>query len=271
VDEKKRKSNKLSLKYQLNKMKYKPNPKRFIEIDIFRGIAILLMIFCHLLWDLDYYGIMPLNSAFYASIQKIVPPTFFMLVGMCIIIGLKKKEFQTLEDENSYYKHTIIRGLKIFGMGIIITVVSLIFIPDRPVIFGVLHCIGLSIVLSVPFLKLRKYNVIAALIIIFGGFLLNQIIIAKPTIFHLAVGLHQEATWKYTVDYFPLLPWFGICLLGITVGDWLYCGDKRSFKMPDLSKYRPAKVVSWLGQHSLGIYIAHQPVIAGVLLLYSHL
>jgi len=73
---------------------------------------------------------------------------------------------------------------------------------------------------------------------------------------------------KYTIDYFPLLPWLGVCLLGIALGDIMYKDNKRRFPLPDLSKYRPSKLFSWLGQHSLAIYLLHQPVIAGVLFLF---
>lgn len=252
-------------------MIHKPKTIRFIELDVLRGLALMIMVFAHILWDLDYYSVVPMNDDVYSAFQKIAPPLFFLLVGMCIIVSLKKKEFQNINEENKYYTHIIFRGIKIFCLGMLLTAVSMIFIPIRPIMFGVLHCIGLSIVLSAPFLKYRNYNVLFSTIFIFLGIIINQIIIEKPTILHLAVGLHQESTWKYTIDYFPLLPWFGICLLGVVLGDWLYCGDKRAFKFPDISKYRPAKLFSWIGQHSLGIYLLHQPIIAGVLILYSRL
>ena len=249
-------------------MIHKTNTSRFIELDLLRGLALMIMVLAHILWDLDYYKLVPLNKQVYSIFQDITPNLFFILIGMCVIVSLKKKTFQNLTEENNYYKHTVFRGLKIFCLGILLTEATMIFIPEKPIMFGVLHCIGLSLVLSVPFLKYRNYNVLFSMIFISLGIILNQIIVEKPTILHLAIGLHQEGTWKYTLDYFPLFPWFGICLLGVVLGDWLYCGDKRAFKFPDLSKYRPAKLFSWIGQHSLGIYLAHQPVIAGVLILY---
>jgi len=40
----------------------KEQNQRFIELDILRGFAILFMIILHLFWDLDYFGILPLNG-----------------------------------------------------------------------------------------------------------------------------------------------------------------------------------------------------------------
>jgi uncharacterized membrane protein len=80
--------------------------------------------------------------------------------------------------------------------------------------------------------------------------------------------MNPTNVWRYTVDYFPLFPWFGFMLLGVVVGDCLYCGNKRRFRMPDLSKYVPAKLFSWMGRHSLGIYLIHQPIIAGALSVF---
>lgn len=244
---------------------------RFIELDLLRGVAILAMILGHLLWDLDYYGIAALDDSVYSFFQIIAPNLFFLLVGMCIVVSFKKRQTKGFNDLNEYYKHLFTRGMKIFALGVVLTVITLIFIPDKPILFGVLHCIGISIILSIPFLKYRQYTIFFSVIFIILGMLVSNIVINNPTIFHLALGLHQKGIWGYTVDYFPLLPWFGICLLGLVVGDLLYHGDSRRFYFPDLSVYRPAKIFSWFGQQSLMIYLLHQPLIAAVIILYSHL
>ena len=250
------------------KMPSAPSSKRFFEIDMLRGLAIILMISGHILWDLDYFGIMPMNNVVYSIIQKVVPPLFFLLIGVSLIVTAKKMENNNPKNERKYYLNLISRGLKIFNLGMILTIGSLLFIPGKPVFFGVLHCIGLSVILSAIFLKFRKYNLLIALILIFSGIIIAQQYIENPTSFHLLIGLHSADIWSYTVDYFPLLPWFGICLLGIVIGDWLYSGEERRFRMPDLSKYGPVRMFQWFGKHSLSIYLLHQPVIAGVLFAF---
>ena len=242
--------------------------QRFIEIDMLRGAAILLMIFGHILWDLDYFGLVPMNSGIYSVFQKTVPPLFFILVGMSLIVSKKKMEHNPKRDENTYYKHLVERGLKIFCLGMCLTIGSLIFIPEKIVFFGVLHCIGLSIVLSAIFLKYSKYVPLFAVSFIFIGWLFTQTYIQSPTLLHLIIGQHSADLWGHTLDYFPILPWFGLVLLGIVIGDGLYEGRARRFRMPDLSKYKPVKIFQWCGQHSLGLYLVHQPVIAGALSVY---
>ena len=170
-----------------------------------------------------------------------------------------------LSDEKKYYKRLILRGFKIFGLGMILTFLTLLFIPQTPIYFGVLHCIGLSVILSASFLKYRKYNLLFAIIILLTSLFVAEYNLENPTIFHLVIGIHPVDIWSYTVDYFPLLPWFGICLLGIVIGDCLYSGNERKFRMPDLSRYRPIKIFQWCGQHSLIIYLVHQPIIAAAL------
>ena len=252
----------------LNKVKIrKHSSDRFIELDILRGFAIGLMIFLHLLWDLDYFGIVPLNHQIY-QFQEIVPITFFLLVGICLVVGKNKNPNKTPLEQKNYNKHLIMRGIKIFGFGIAITIVTVIFMPDRPIIFGVLHFIGLSIILILPFLKLKYYNVPIAFLIIFVGILIGMYPIENPTVFHLVLGFHQANIWSYTIDYFPLIPWFGVILLGVVLGDILYKDNKRKFNLPDLSKYSSFKALSWIGKHSLVIYLLHQPVISGMLFIF---
>lgn len=242
--------------------------QRFIEIDMLRGVAILLMIFGHILWDLDYFGLVPINSTIYSTLQSTVPPLFFLLVGMSLIVSKKKAEYNPKVDENAYYKHLVVRGLNIFCLGMCLTIGSLIFIPGKIVFFGVLHCIGLSIIVSAIFLKYRKYVPLFAVSFTFIGWIFIQNYVHNPTLGQLIIGQHSADLWSYTLDYFPLLPWFGLVLLGISIGDTLYEGRTRRFRMPDPSKYKPIKIFQWCGQHSLGLYLIHQPIIAGALSVY---
>ena len=66
--------------------------------------------------------------------------------------------------------------------------------------------------------------------------------------------------------YFPILPWFGVTLLGVGAGNILYKNGIRQFKFPDISHLLPVKVVSLLGKNSLIIYLLHQPILAGMII-----
>lgn len=245
----------------------KTNSKRFIELDLLRGFAIVGMVFLHILWDLDYFGLVPLDMNIY-RFQGVVPLMFFLLVGVCLAVGKTKRDNLSIEKQKMRQQRLILRGLKIFSIGMVFTTITLIVMPGRPIIFGVLQFIGISIIWSVPFLKFRSYNILFAALFILAGFIVGGFVVENPTAIHLAIGLHQADAWKYMVDYFPLIPWFGVTLLGIALGNFLYCGDERRFKMPDFSERKPVAAVSWLGRHSLAIYVLHQPVIAGALFVF---
>lgn len=243
----------------------KGQSQRFIELDLFRGCAILFMIILHLFWDLDYFGILPLNKNFY-SLNIIVPVMFFLLAGICQTVKNNKYKNQP----KKMYLRTIQRGLWVLNLGMLFTLLTTIVLPERPIMFGVLSCIGCCIILSIPFVKFRSATniIVATLIIIIGIAIGVFFTVEHPNILQLAAGFHQSDVGQYTIDYFPLLPWLGVCLLGIALGNILYKENTRRFPIPDLSKYKPTKLFTWLGQHSLTIYLFHQPIIIGLLILY---
>lgn len=229
--------------------------ERFIELDILRGFAISVMIFFHLLWDLDYYGLSQIDKEIY-NYSAYFPTIFFILVGICLVISSKYKTTGQL----------IFRGMWVFGIGLIITAVTTVIIPDKPITFGVLHCIGCSIILGTFFTRFKAYNLIIAPFFILTGIFIGNFHVQDPSFFQLAIGQHQENLWAYTVDYFPILPWFGVTLFGLGTGNILYKNGKRQFPFPDISHLIPVKMISYLGKNSLAIYLLHQPMIAGTIL-----
>ena len=252
----------MTLKDLLNRKVYN---RRFIELDLIRGFAILFMIVLHVLWDFDYFGLYQLNGEVY-QVNIAVPTLFFILAGICLTVSTNKAPLNSKKA-----KHLLTRGLWILFLGSIFTLITMAFIPDRPIFFGVLHCIGCCIILSIPFIKIRlqpMYTFIIGLTIICTGYILNLFPMQNPSLLHFAIGFHQGNVGAYTIDYFPLIPWFGVCLLGMAFGDVLYKNHQRQFTIPDLSRYRPVNLLSWMGQHSLLLYLIHQPVIAGVISAY---
>jgi uncharacterized membrane protein len=74
----------------------------------------------------------------------------------------------------------------------------------------------------------------------------------------------------YMVDFYPLLPWLGVALLGVFAGHTLYPEGKRRFSLPDGSDLGPVRGLRFLGRHSLLIYLVHQPVLIGLLILLGY-
>ncbi len=238
---------------------------RFVELDIFRGCAIIFMIILHFSWDLDYFGILPLNKNFY-SLNIIVPVVFLLLVGICQVVSSNRCRTQ----QKTIYLKTIQRGLWVLNLGMLLTLLTVIALPDKPIMFGVLHCIGFCIILSIPFITFKPSTTafVGALLVI-SGLAIGLLCTAEnPSILQLAIGIHQSNVGQHTIDYFPILPWLGVCLLGIALGNILYKGNTRRFQIPNLSRYTSTKFFTWFGQHSLSIYMLHQPIIVGLLFLY---
>ena len=62
-----------------------------------------------------------------------------------------------------------------------------------------------------------------------------------------------------SADYFPLIPWLFLFLMGTAFGGW--CLNHRENKV--LTAPLPAPL-TFLGRHSLLIYVLHQPVLFGL-------
>jgi uncharacterized membrane protein len=232
--------------------------ERFWEIDALRGLAITKMVIFNYSFALFYLGIYTFKEGM--SFPGWAAAVFIFLVGLSLTISynrIKKK------PKKEIYKKFFLRGLKIFGFGILITIITFITFPEAFIIFGILHFIGVSIIIGQFFLRFKKLNFFLGLLIIALGFYLQNFRFDFSWLLWLGFAPNNF----YTFDYFPILPWFGITLLGIFFGNWLYKNGKRQFKIKDLSNFSIVKLLTFLGRKSLIIYLVHQPLLISVLLI----
>lgn len=239
---------------------------RFWEIDALRGLAIAAMVFFHLMWDLWFFGLtaQDIASPQWQAFARSIGSTFIFVMG----VSLALTGARLGERGHSLRRWALRRGAMIFGLGLLISLGTFLVVGDAWVRFGILHFAGVAILLSPPFVRLPAW--LAALIgvgALAAGHVLNGS--SAPWPWLLPLGIAPQGVRM--VDYYPLLPWFGVMLFGIATGKVAYAGGARRFSLPDLSASAPVRALSLAGRHSLLIYLAHQPVLIGGLLLLQRL
>jgi len=243
------------------------------------------MVIYHFCFDLDYFGIYAIPSWFWPQQFYGFPITilFIFIAGVSLALSAS-----VTKDTPALSKKLIKRGASLLAIGLLITVVTRVYPHDGAILFGVLHLIGLSTILAVPFLtgltkeaqasEKRKEKpawfsfftrvswllpLVLGIIILLVSKIVGKI---NGPIWLVPFGIHPYGL--YMLDYEPLFPWFGVILVGVAVGAWLYPKGERRVSLDSL-KNEPLFLtpISFIGRHSLVIYLAHQPVILGILWL----
>jgi len=152
---------------------------RFWEIDTLRGVAIITMILFHLMWDLWFFRILPnvvLHTGFWKYVQRFTAISFLFLVGVSLTISYNQAVRQKGDAQGLFTKFA-----------------------KR----GVLHLIGVAIIITYPLITYRWVNfALWLLLYTLGGFIQS---IRVDWIWLVWLGFRPEV---YTpVDYFPLIPW----------------------------------------------------------------
>lgn len=261
--------------------------QRLHLVDEYRGFWIVNMIVYHGIWDLVY--IFGCNWQWFRSDVAFIWQqwgcwSFIFISGFCWQMS----------------RHHIKRGLQVFLAGLVITVVTLVFMPSSRVIFGVLTLLGSSMLLMVPFDKLYKIcerrvsgfslmGAIASFVIFLFVYPVNDgyFGVAGIKMIELPSGLYSNLLGSYlgftepgfwSTDYFSILPWFFMYLVGYFT--YSFCMKPRcqtSDASLALETQTAVGILSksicpplgWVGRNSLIIYMLHQPVIYSILTLWN--
>lgn len=241
-------------------MVYNYTAQRIWEVDFARGVAVVTMIIFNYAWALNFFNVVPINisSLFWKSLAFGTAGSFVFIVGISLTLSYAK-----LSTKQDYINKYIFRGLKIFGYGLIVSVVSYILLKNSFVRFGILHFIGIGIILSIPFINLKTPNLILGASVIGIGAILSKIVVKT----HLFLWMGLKYAGFQTVDYFPIFPWFGIILIGMFFGNkWINSKPKKIAQPPP-----PSKPLCFLGRHSLTIYFLHMMIILSALYLLGYI
>ncbi len=249
----------------MNKLKL-----RYGFLDSFRGLVLISMIFYHACWDLVY--IFNTNWSWYQGTgaylwQQSICWSFILLSGFCWSLGSKPLK----------------RGLLVFGAGMVVTIVTIVFMPEDRVVFGVLTLIGACMLLMILLERILKkipagWGCLASTLLFICTRNINRGYLGFETwnFVKLPEFLYRGRLMTflgfmeqgfYSTDYFSLFPWIFLFITGYF--GYRILKGKQGF----MDKYFTGgcKALSFLGRHSLLIYMLHQPVIYGVFLFMKQL
>jgi len=229
---------------------------RYQLIDIFRGLAIVLMMVYHFNYDLVYFALANFDfnhDTFWLGFRSLILSLFLLLVGISLQIA-------TLRGIRlpRYLRRL---GYVLFS-ALLVSAGSYFMFPQSMIFFGVLHFIVVASLLGLLFVRWYWFNLVLGVGLILFGMMVQSTFFDQPSWQWFGLMTHKPVT----EDYVPLLPWFGVVLIGLFVGKLIQ--SRCSDVLMSYSQSHPlARLLAFAGRHSLLIYMLHQPIFLGILYL----
>ena len=233
---------------------------RISLVDLLRGTALAAMVAYHFFWDLELFALAPLNvtgNPVWVASAWVIASSFLALAGASLVLAHGQRL-----NALSFLR----RLAMIAAAAGVITLASWFFEPGGIILFGILHCIAAASVLGLIFLRAPMPVIILTAAACFAApALLTSPIFNAPG--WLWLGLSSEP--PPSNDYVPLLPWFGMVLIGIAAARMALAHTSKA----EWPRWQPhsaaARMLAAAGRHSLAVYLVHQPVLLGVLWLVA--
>ena len=227
--------------------------KQRIELmDAMRGLALCLMVVHHFLYDLCAFCGVPwvwFTNPVFDALHYFFAGLFILLSGV----------------SSNFSRSNVKRGLKALAVSLGITLVT--WFMGMPIIFGVLHLLGACMLLYGLTQRFwQRLNdrapwavpVLCVLGVLATAKLVNGYPSETPHLWMFGLTTPDF----YSSDYFPLLPWMFVFLLGTWAGKYV-----RDGRLPRWFYEVKAPHLAAVGRRSLLIYVVHQPVLYGLTML----
>lgn len=245
--------------------------KRIHLMDELRGFAVFCMVFYHGFYTLAFL----MGQSWGEWLYRFFMPAEPWFAGLFIFIA----------GISSNLTHSnLVRGVKLLGVALLVTLATAIAVPEELIVFGILHFLSVCMIAfgllqllrrrlgrtEEPSFRLWPVVVCAVLFIVTRYLASGYLQIPFVLRVFLPSGWYQA--WLAplglpgpgfsSADYFPLLPWCFVFAAGTVVGRLAKAGKFPAWTYPSRVPF-----FSFLGRHALLIYVLHQPVIYGAALL----
>ena len=242
------------------------NEKRRIELlDELRGFAIIAMIVHHTFYDVGFvlgreWGYTVFDKL--CTVQPLFWAIFIIISGICSRLS----------------RNTAKRGAFVLGAGLAVTLVTAVIMPKfgitgAEIYFGILHCLGSCMIITGLLLPvIERINPTVGMSVSLLLFAITYSISGGSLLF----GLIELPHWLYrtnylmplgfyrfdfaSADYFAIFPWLFMFLFGAFLGKYAKDGS-----FPEFTYKKRVKAFAFVGRNSLWFYLAHQPVIFGIM------
>ena len=235
-------------------------PGRYPIVDAARGTAIALMFVYHFIFDLRYYNVVAIDfnhDPFWLGLRTLIVSLFLGVAGISL----------HLATANGLNQRTFVRRLlQVAGCAALVSLASYMMFPGSMIFFGILHFIAAASVLGLLFYRLFWVNLALGVGLIVFGLTFQHTWFDQPGWQWIGLMTHKPMT----EDYVPLIPWFGVVLLGLFMGKLIFPRSPGK-TVPRFTQWqeknRFSRLLAFGGRHSLPIYMLHQPVFFAVLYL----
>ncbi|MEA1983111.1 MAG: heparan-alpha-glucosaminide N-acetyltransferase [Campylobacterota bacterium] len=226
-------------------------------LDVLRGYAIVLMVIFHFSFDLNNFGYISTDMKHgleWRYFRYVIVTMFVFLAGVSLYLANQNGiDFQKAKR----------RFFTLLAASLLVTIGSYTQFPKTWIYFGILHFFLVASLVGLVFLRLPILSFIVGANIILGyifGYL------SMHWLFELLhAPLHLPV--RYTEDLASFVPWFGVFLLGMSFAHYEIFTQRLFNNSFVNQKHRFNDGLSFLGSHSLVVYLLHQPIFFGAFLL----
>ncbi|OYQ40365.1 hypothetical protein CHU94_13825 [Rhodoferax sp. TH121] len=239
-------------------------PMRHAGVDVLRGVALLWMTVYHFCFDLTSAGL--IRQDFYQDPVWTWQRT--AILSMFLLCAGAGQALASAQDQS--WRRFWQRWGQIAGCALLVTAASSLMFPKSYIYFGVLH--GMAVMLLIARLTVRWGRWLWWL----GGLAIAMKYIAAYAMDTGVMPLFFNEKWlnwlglintkPLTEDYVPLVPWLGVMWWGVAATQWWL---RRRPLAPAWIPPPAVRPVAFLGTWSLSYYMLHQPVLLGLLWLWT--
>lgn len=243
--------------------------ERLLVPDIWRALAVVAMVVFHavfLAWYQFNAEVLVLNGP-WRWLGRAGGWSFLFLAGWSVWLRHRYQN-SPHQNRNPALQAGIKQCLEILAWAGAITILSLIAFPAAPIWWGVLHCLGVSLLVAHIFMAGRSGWRTWGLF--FMGFtaIIGAALRSSGSWWSVPLGWPPEN--YMSVDYYPLLPYAGVVWLAAAGGGiWTKISSRlETFVQPP---WPAKKQILWIGKNSLRIYLIHVPILWIILWLLDTL